>query len=66
MDELLGIDKLRITEKIEQYKKKSYELRHYGNAHDNFCLLYTSKMLMEKDRRNQNPDRNNIILDKNN
>ena len=38
VDELLGIDKLRITEKIEQYKKKSYELRHYGNAHDNFEL----------------------------
>ena len=32
MDELLGIDKLRITEKIEQYKKKSYELRHNGKV----------------------------------
>ena len=36
VDELLGIDKLRITEKIEQYKKKSYELRHNGKVHDNF------------------------------
>ena len=38
VDELLGIDKLRITEKIEQYKKKSYELRHNGKVHDNFEL----------------------------